>query len=68
MLALESNADMAIIPMQDILGLDAAHRMNTPGTIVDNWQWRFNWDMLKQSAQEYIKNAIAQTQRTQKWQ
>ena len=68
MLALESNADMAIIPMQDILGLDAAHRMNTPGTIVDNWQWRFNWDMLSQSAQERIKLAIAQTNRIQKWQ
>ena len=59
---------MAIIPMQDILGLDAAHRMNTPGSIVGNWQWRFTWDMLKESAQKHIKNAIAQTQRTQKWQ
>ena len=67
-LALASKADMAIIPMQDILGLDGAHRMNTPGSIVDNWQWRFTWDMLNQSAQEQIKNAIAQTQRTRKWQ
>ena len=66
-LALASKADMAIIPMQDILGLDAAHRMNTPGSIVDNWQWRFDWDMLSQSAQQHIKQAIAQTNRTKKW-
>ena len=65
-LALASKANMAIIPMQDILGLDAAHRMNTPGSIVGNWQWRFTWDMLKQSAQKHIKNAIVQTQRAQK--
>ena len=66
-LALASKADMAIIPMQDILGLDAAHRMNTPGSIVDNWQWRFTWDMLSQSAQQHIKQAIAQTMRAPKW-
>ena len=67
-LTLATKADMAIIPMQDILGLDAAHRMNTPGSTIDNWQWRFTWEMLDQSAQEHIKNAIADTHRTQKWQ
>ena len=66
-LALASNADMAIIPMQDILGLDGAHRMNTPGTIEANWQWRFDWNMLDNAAQQRIKQAIAQTMRDQKW-
>ena len=67
MLALASKADMAIIPMQDILGLDSTHRMNTPGTVEANWQWRFDWDMLSDAAQQYIKNAIAHTKRTGKW-
>ena len=66
-LALASNADMAIIPMQDILGLDGAHRMNTPGTVEANWQWRFDWAMLNAATQQQIENAIAQTLRTRKW-
>jgi 4-alpha-glucanotransferase len=62
-LALKTKADMAIIPMQDILGLDAAHRMNTPGSIVGNWQWHFSWDMLNDTAQTSIKNIIAEAKR-----
>jgi hypothetical protein len=30
--ALGSRANLAILPMQDVLGLDGAHRMNVPGT------------------------------------
>jgi 4-alpha-glucanotransferase len=44
--ALASVANLAIIPMQDILELGSEHRMNTPGTIVNNWQWRFQWHQL----------------------
>lgn len=40
-LALSSGSVLAIIALQDILGLDGNGRMNTPGTIEDNWQWRF---------------------------
>lgn len=39
-LAYASVARIAILPMQDILGLDETHRMNTPGTDKHNWQWR----------------------------
>ena len=35
-----SRADTAVIPMQDVLGLDGSARMNTPGTIGGNWLWR----------------------------
>ncbi|HEY0634559.1 MAG TPA: 4-alpha-glucanotransferase [Gammaproteobacteria bacterium] len=42
-----SVARLAIIPMQDLLGLDAEHRMNTPGTTQGNWRWRFEWAWLK---------------------
>jgi 4-alpha-glucanotransferase len=38
---------MAIFPLQDVLGLDASHRMNTPGTMgPQNWSWRFEWHWL----------------------
>jgi 4-alpha-glucanotransferase len=36
-----SIADTAIIPMQDVLGLDSRARMNMPGTPTGNWTWRF---------------------------
>ncbi|MBP2641902.1 MAG: malQ: 4-alpha-glucanotransferase [Firmicutes bacterium] len=38
--AYQSRAMLAIIPLQDILGLDSAARMNIPGTATGNWQWR----------------------------
>lgn len=44
--ALASEARLAMLPMQDILGLGRGYRMNTPGTAVGNWQWRFSWDQL----------------------
>ena len=44
--ALASVAGLAILPMQDLLGLDGGHRMNTPGVAEGNWQWRFEWDWL----------------------
>ncbi|MGI6631832.1 MAG: 4-alpha-glucanotransferase [Bacillota bacterium] len=36
----ESDAKWVIIPLQDILGLGSDARMNTPGTVDDNWTWR----------------------------
>ncbi len=35
-----SPAQLAIIPMQDILGLGKESRMNLPSTVGGNWQWR----------------------------
>jgi 4-alpha-glucanotransferase len=45
-LALQSVAAMAIIPLQDVLGLGSEARMNIPGTASGNWRWRFSWDMI----------------------
>ncbi len=39
-LAQSSVAKLAIIPVQDLLGLDKDARINTPATINHNWQWR----------------------------
>lgn len=35
-----SVADMAIVPLQDILGLGNEARINVPSTIGENWKWR----------------------------
>jgi 4-alpha-glucanotransferase len=47
--ALGSVANLAVIPMQDILELNSEHRMNTPGTAEGNWTWRFTWDQLTEN-------------------
>lgn len=44
--ALDSVAQLAIIPMQDLLELAGEHRMNMPGTTDGNWTWRFDWGQL----------------------
>jgi 4-alpha-glucanotransferase len=44
--AYASTANLAIVPMQDLLGLDSTSRMNSPGTVVANWQWRFSWEQV----------------------
>jgi len=50
-LALSSVAATAIIPLQDILGLPGSARMNTPGTVGENWSWRFaSQDLTEDSA------------------
>jgi 4-alpha-glucanotransferase len=38
---LASVADVAIVPLQDVLGLGSAARMNLPGTVSGNWKWRY---------------------------
>jgi 4-alpha-glucanotransferase len=35
-----SIADLAIVPLQDVLGLGSEARMNLPGTSKGNWRWR----------------------------
>jgi len=45
-LAVESNGAMAILPLQDVLGLGEEARMNTPGTSAGNWNWSFSWSDL----------------------
>ena len=61
--ALNSVANLAILPMQDILELDGANRMNTPGTTVGNWQWRFNWEQVTSEKSERIAQWIRDVNR-----
>jgi len=43
--ALASPSRLCLIPMQDVLALGGRHRMNTPGTMFGNWQWRMTQKM-----------------------
>ncbi len=62
-MALETRANLAIIPMQDILGLDGTHRMNVPGTSTGNWHWRFDWSQLKDWQISDFANAVIHSKR-----
>ncbi len=53
--ALMSVADTAVIPMQDILGLDSSARMNRPGFGKGNWEWRMREGLGLGQRAEYIR-------------
>ena len=55
-LALMSVANLAIIPLQDILGLDEAAIMNRPGTGSGNWTWRMAPDQWPDDRTEELKS------------
>ena len=46
-MAMMSVADVAILPMQDILGLGEGARMNLPSKKVKNYEWRLLPDQMK---------------------
>jgi 4-alpha-glucanotransferase len=51
-----SVANVAIIPLQDVLGLGSEARMNLPGTVSGNWKWRYKQKTLtKEIAAELRK-------------
>ncbi len=56
--ALGSVANLAILPMQDILELGADDRMNVPGTSEGNWGWHFDWDQLTDERARRLTNLI----------
>jgi len=45
-LALSSRAQVAIVPVQDVLGLGSEARLNTPGRPDGNWKWRLRRGQL----------------------
>ncbi len=60
---LNSNCRYAVIPMQDILGLDSSARMNTPGVAARNWSWRYTSDQLDTFWQDHLKKLTAESGR-----
>ena len=61
--AYESKADMAIVPIQDILGLGKDARMNTPSTTGANWAWRVDANALTEELADKLKTLSVRTGR-----
>lgn len=54
-LALSSVADLAVIPVQDYLGLGNEARINKPSTVGDNWKWRLLENEITDELMEKIQ-------------
>jgi 4-alpha-glucanotransferase len=63
-LAFASVANLAIIPVQDVLGLGESARMNRPGKIKGNWQWRLNPGQITQQISKKLAELTAICHRT----
>ncbi len=57
-MALQSVAQYAIAPMQDLVGLDQFHRMNTPGNPHGNWSWRVGDEHLNDGLKNWQREII----------
>ena len=55
-LALASVADLAVIPLQDYLGLGSEARLNTPSTLGSNWTWRMKKDAFTPDIREKCRS------------
>ena len=58
-----SVAQLALFPMQDVLGLDGSHRMNLPGTAQGNWSWRLLPGMLQGTERATLERITASSGR-----
>ncbi|HSN18938.1 MAG TPA: 4-alpha-glucanotransferase [Gammaproteobacteria bacterium] len=56
--ALASVCELAILPLQDCLGLDARARMNTPGTAEGNWRWRCPAEALDPALAQKLRGLL----------
>src|SRR5262249_49353363 len=52
---LASVADVAIAPLQDVLGLGNEARMNVPGRPGGNWRWRYRPQALSEAVRERLR-------------
>jgi 4-alpha-glucanotransferase len=62
--ALDSVAALAVFPLQDLLSLGSADRMNTPGTTENNWRWRFSWSQIQPELATRLRRLIEQYDRS----
>jgi 4-alpha-glucanotransferase len=55
---LASVADVAIVPLQDVLGLSSEARMNLPGKISGNWKWRYSPAALNDNLSARLRTLV----------
>jgi len=56
--AFRSVCALAVVPMQDFLGLGTEARFNTPGTITNNWIWQLDWNFCEEDLSKRIAESI----------
>jgi 4-alpha-glucanotransferase len=56
--ALASVADVAIVPMQDVLRLGSAARMNLPGSVSGTWKWRYRPGALSSGLSARLRSLV----------
>jgi len=61
--AMKSNANTVVFPLQDIMGLGSEARMNVPGKESGNWRWRFTWDMVAPGIRDRLTRLTEETGR-----
>jgi 4-alpha-glucanotransferase len=52
---LASVADVAVVPLQDVLGKGSEARMNVPARASGNWRWRFAAGELAEPAERRLR-------------
>jgi 4-alpha-glucanotransferase len=53
--AYASVADIAMVPLQDVIGLGAEARMNLPASSSGNWLWQFRREQLDEDAAKRLR-------------
>ena len=56
--AFASVARLAVVPMQDVLELGGADRMNQPGVAEGNWRWRFRWEQVRSQTASHYRHLL----------
>ena len=62
-MAMESRANLTIVPMQDILGLGGDARMNRPATVGGNYRWRLSSEQLDKEVEIELREFTRNTSR-----
>lgn len=62
-LAFNSQARLAVAPLQDYLGLGSEARLNIPGTTSNNWCWRVNEEQLSEEFCESVAKLVEESSR-----
>lgn len=52
----KSSAGLAVVPMQDVIGLDDRARMNIPSTLGGNWKWRATKKQISEKGAAMLKD------------
>ena len=61
--AFASVARLAVVPLQDLLGLGEGNRMNLPGTSEGNWRWQFQWGQVPDGLADRLRGELRRYRR-----